>query len=88
MPGGRCLVAPEPQGTIELFLIVSGMTALGSRVNGVPLPVGRLIMLMHHALPGACGTAPQRSTSIEAQQQEPLSPGALETDIVHDGASW
>lgn len=51
MPGEWCLVAPEPQGRIELFLIVSGMTALGCRVNGVPLPVGRLIMFMHTHYP-------------------------------------
>lgn len=40
-------MAPEPQGTTELLLIDSGMTALGFRVDGVPLSVGRLIMFMH-----------------------------------------
>lgn len=49
--GRRRLVAPEPQGTIELLLIVSGMTALGCRVNGRPTAVGRLIMFMRTHCP-------------------------------------
>lgn len=49
--GRRRLVAPEPQGTIQLLLIVSGMTALGFRVNGRPTAVGRLIMFMRTHCP-------------------------------------
>lgn len=49
--GSKCLVAPEPQGTIELLLIVSGMTALGFSREWRPTAVGRLIMFMHAHCP-------------------------------------
>lgn len=82
--GRRRLVAPEPQGTIELLLIVSRMTALGFRVNGVPLLCGGLLCscartarsLRHCAAEiNVNRTAAQKSSLLQVSPQEvPSSP--------------
>lgn len=82
--GRRCLVAPEPQGTIELLLIVSGMTALGCRVNGVPLLWGGLLCSCARTARSLRHCAAEINVNRTAAQ-EPRSPRDRH---VHDGASW